>query len=137
MSCYLLRVDAMAQLNLLKYCKASSSLPQVVLPCPDGLLSREVPSIAISAANKEVKEVTYIVSMVIASCNSCIYCKWVVYIFSCSFCVGKRVRISSCHGNHHPYICGIPHVRMKLNLQTFHCAFATCVRRGSPPLTSA
>ena len=43
----------MIQLNLLKYCKASSPLPQVVLPCPDGPLSREVPSTVISAANKE------------------------------------------------------------------------------------
>ena len=43
----------MTQLNLLKYCKASLPLPQVVLPCPDGPLSHEVPSTAISAANKE------------------------------------------------------------------------------------
>ena len=47
----------MTQLNLFKYFRASSSSPQVALPSPDGPLSREVPSTAISAANKEVEEV--------------------------------------------------------------------------------
>ena len=47
----------MTQLNLFKYFKASLSLPQVALPSPDDLLSREVPSTAISSANKEVEEV--------------------------------------------------------------------------------
>ena len=109
----LLRVDAMTQLNLLRYCRASLSLPQVVLPCPGGLLSREVLSTAIGAVNKKAKEM-------IASCNSCINCKWVVCISSV-FHDSKRVRISSQTGNHvhHPYICGIPHVQMKLNLQAF------------------
>ena len=112
----------MTQLNLLKYCKASSSLPQVVLPCPDGPLSCEVPSTVISAVNKEAKEVT-------ASCNSFINCKWVVCISSV-FRVGKRVCISSHAGNHHPYICGIPHVRIKLNLQAFSsCVHYPCATR--------
>ena len=117
----------MTQLNLLRYCKASSSLPQVVFPCPDGLLSREVLSIAISTANKKVQEV-------IASCNSCINCKWVVCICSV-FRDGKRVRILSRTGNHvhHPYICGIPHVQMKLNLQAFPLRVHAGVQRGSPP----
>ena len=44
------------QLTLFKYFK-SSSLPKVILPCPNGLLSHEVPSTAISTANKEVEEV--------------------------------------------------------------------------------
>ena len=47
-------VDTMTQLNLFK---ASLSSPQVTLPSPDGPLSHEVPSTAISAANKEVEEV--------------------------------------------------------------------------------
>ena len=47
----------MSQLNLFKYFRASSSSPQVALPSPNGPLSREVPSTAISAANKEVEEV--------------------------------------------------------------------------------
>ena len=47
----------MTQLNLFRYFKVSSSSPQVVLPSPDGLLSHEVPSTAISEANKEVEEV--------------------------------------------------------------------------------
>ena len=47
----------MTQLNLFKYFKASSSSPQVALPSPDGPLLREVPSTAISSANKEVEEV--------------------------------------------------------------------------------
>ena len=104
----MLRVDTMTQLNLFKYCKAFLSLPQVVVPYPDALLSCEVPSTTISAANKEVKEVT-------TSCNSCINCKWVVCIPSV-LRVAKRVHISSRTGKHHPYICGIPHIRMKLNL---------------------
>ena len=48
------RVDAMTQLNLFEYFRASSSLPQVSLPSLNGPLS---PSTAISVANKEVKEV--------------------------------------------------------------------------------
>jgi len=48
-------VDAMTQVNLFKYFKASSS-SQVALPLPNGPLSREVPSTAISEANKEVEE---------------------------------------------------------------------------------
>ena len=55
MCCHVLNV--MTQLNLFKYFKASLSLPQVALSSPDGPLSREVPSIAISLANKEVEEV--------------------------------------------------------------------------------
>ena len=51
------RVDSMTQLNLLKYFRASLLLPQVALPSPDGPLSHEVLSTAISAANKEVEEV--------------------------------------------------------------------------------
>ena len=51
------RVDAMTQLNLFKYFRASSLSPQVALPSPNGPLSHEVPSTAISAANKEVEEV--------------------------------------------------------------------------------
>ena len=47
----------MTQLNLFKYFKSSSSSPQIALPSPNGPLSREVPSTAISAANKEVEEV--------------------------------------------------------------------------------
>ena len=47
----------MTQLNLFKYYRASSSSPQVALPSPDGPLSREVPTTAISVANKEVEEV--------------------------------------------------------------------------------
>ena len=47
---------AMAQLTLFKYFKSSSS-KKVVLPCPNGPLSHEVPSTVISAANKEVEEV--------------------------------------------------------------------------------
>ena len=47
----------MTQLNLFRYFKASSSSPQIVLPHPDGPLSCEVPSTAISGANKEVEEV--------------------------------------------------------------------------------
>ena len=47
----------MTQLNLFRYFKVSSSSPQVVLPSPDGPLSHEVPSTAISEANKEVEEV--------------------------------------------------------------------------------
>jgi len=50
------RVDAMTQVSLFKYFKASLSL-QVALPSPNGPLSREVPSTAISEANKEVEEV--------------------------------------------------------------------------------
>ena len=46
----------MAQLPLFKYFKSSSS-KKVVLPCPNGPLSHEVPSTVISAANKEVEEV--------------------------------------------------------------------------------
>ena len=86
----------MTKLNLFKYFKASLSSPQVILPCPDGPLSHEVPSTVISAANNEVKEV-------IATCNSCINCKWIVCIsFRC-----WQASISSCIGNHHPYIRGI------------------------------
>ena len=130
----------MTQLNL--FCKASLSLPQVVLPCPDGPLSREVPSTAISAANKEVKEVIASCTTLAANpfmcllkiiffgrrikrvgyarlCNSCINCKWVVCISSV-FHVSERVCISSRTGNHHAtYFCGTPHIRMKLNLQAF------------------
>ena len=47
----------MTQLNLFKYFKSSSSSPQIALPSPNGPLSHEVPSTAISAANKEVEEV--------------------------------------------------------------------------------
>ena len=54
MCCHVL--NAMTQLNLFKYFKASSSSPQVALPSPDGPLSCEVPSTAISSANKEVEE---------------------------------------------------------------------------------
>ena len=55
MCCHVL--NAMIQLNLFKYFKASSSSPQVALPSPNGPLLREVPSTAISSANKEVEEV--------------------------------------------------------------------------------
>ena len=52
------RVDFMTQLNFFKYFRASSSSPQVALPSsPNGPLSREVPSTAISVANNEVEEV--------------------------------------------------------------------------------
>ena len=47
----------MTQLNLFKYYRASSLSPQVALPSPDGPLSIEIPSTAISVANKEVEEV--------------------------------------------------------------------------------
>jgi len=49
----------MSQLNLFKFFKVTSSSPQVVLPSPDGPLSREIPSTAISAANDEVKAVVH------------------------------------------------------------------------------
>ena len=50
-------VDAMTQLNLFKYFKASPLSPQVALPSLNGPLSHEIPQPVISAANKEVKEV--------------------------------------------------------------------------------
>ena len=43
----------MSKLNLLEFFKVTSLSPQVALPSPDGPLSREVPSTAIAAANKE------------------------------------------------------------------------------------
>ena len=47
----------MSQLNLFRFFKASSKSLQVALPSPNGLLSQEVPSTAISEANKEVEKI--------------------------------------------------------------------------------
>ena len=47
----------MIQLNVFKDFKASSSSSQVALPSPNGPLSCEITSTAISEANKEVQEV--------------------------------------------------------------------------------
>ena len=76
--------------------RASSLSPQVVLPCPDCLLSREMPSKVISAMNKEVKEV--MASLIAALTANGSY----AFPFLC-----WQASISSCSGNHHSYICGI------------------------------
>ena len=47
----------MSQLNLFKFFKVTFSSPQLALPSPNGPLSREVPSTAIAAANKEVEKI--------------------------------------------------------------------------------